>query len=361
MSGEAESSSAQPSAAPSAAAPPPPEPSSGEVAHAPKTLGQTALGLVRRYLRTGGLVLALLAIGLYFTIKSEFFLTVDNIYGILLQSANIGIIAAGLTVVLIAAEIDLSIGSLEALAGAVAAVVIINHGLPVWLGIAAGIGSTVAAGLVSGFFTWKLKVVSFISTLAMLGVAQGIAFLLTNGEAVAGFPTSFTDIGQLTIGNGFPVAALIAIGVFVALHLMLTRTRLGLHIYAVGGNAESAAQAGIKPGRIKLITLVISGLCAGIAGLIISARLDAGNGLFGAQDLLPAVAAVVIGGTSLFGGVGTVVGTAIGVLMITTINDGMVLLNVPDFWQLIVVGCIILGAMVLDQATKSAAALKVRQ
>jgi len=319
----------------------------------------SAGALLRRYLRTGGLLLALIAIGAYFTFRSEFFLTVDNLYGILLQSANIGIIAAGLTVVLIAAEIDLSIGSLEALAGAVAAVVIINHGFPTWLGIAAGLASGVLAGFVSGMFTWKLKVVSFISTLAMLGVAQGIAFLLTNGEAVAGFPTAFTDIGQATIGNGFPVAVLIAIGVFVALHLMLTRTKLGLHIYAVGGNAESAALSGIKPGRIKLITLVICGVCGAIAGLIISARLDAGNGLFGAQDLLPAVAAVVIGGTSLFGGVGTVVGTAIGVLMITTINNGMVLLNIPDFWQLIVVGCLILGAMVLDQITKSAAKMRV--
>jgi ribose/xylose/arabinose/galactoside ABC-type transport system permease subunit len=307
----------------------------------------------RRYVRTGGLVFALLLILTVFTLSSPYFLTQENLFNILLQSANIGIVAAGLTVALIAAEIDLAVGSIEALAGAVAAVLIINSGLPVPLGILLALAAAGTAGAISGFFTWKLKVVSFISTLAMLGIAQGTAFLLTNGQAIAGFPESYRRIGTGEI-DGFPGAALLALAVFVVLHLMLTRTRLGAHIYAVGGNSEAAALAGIKPGRIKLIALVISGVCAGIGGLILSARLDAGNGLFGAGDLLYAVAAVVIGGASLFGGVGTLFGTAVGVLMITTISNGMVLLNVQDFWQQIVVGCIILAAMVLDQLAKAA-------
>lgn len=307
----------------------------------------------RRYVRTGGLVAALALIVIVFSLSSPFFFTKENFFNILLQSANIGIVAAGLTVALIAAEIDLSVGSIEALAGAVAAVLIINSGLPVPLGVLLALGCAGLAGAISGFFTWKLKVVSFISTLAMLGIAQGAAFLLTNGQAIAGFPDSYRKIGTAEI-DGFPGAALLAIAVFVALHLMLTRTRLGAHIFAVGGNSEAAALAGIKPGRIKLIALVISGICAGVGGLILSARLDAGNGLFGAGDLLLAVAAVVIGGASLFGGVGTLFGTAVGVLMITTIANGMVLLNVQDFWQQIVVGCIILAAMVLDQLAKAA-------
>jgi ribose transport system permease protein len=322
-------------------------------AEEPRAVGAAMRARLARSLRTGGLVIALLGIGTYFTLSSQYFLTRENLFNILLQSSNIAIVAAGLTVVLIAAEIDLAVGSIQALAGAVAAVMIIDHGLPVVAGIAIALGSGVLAGAISGFFTWKLKVVSFISTLAMLGIAQGIAFLLTNGQAIAGFPESYRKIGTAEI-RGFPGAALIALGVYVVLHLMLTRTRLGAHIYAVGGNAESAALAGIRPGRIKLIALMISGLCAGIGGLILSARLDAGNGLFGANDLLAAVAAVVIGGTSLFGGVGTVIGTGVGVLIITTINNGMVLLNVPDFWQQIVVGCIILAAMVIDGITKSA-------
>lgn len=319
----------------------------------PRSLRAATQSHARRSLRTGGLVFALLGISGYFTLSSPYFLTTENLFNILLQSSNIAIVAAGLTVVLIAAEIDLSIGSVEAVAGAIAAVMIIRFELPVALGIAIALGCSVLAGVISGFFTWKLKVVSFISTLAMLGIAQGIAFLLTNGQSVAGFPESYKKIGTAEI-YGFPGAAIIALAVFVALHLMLTRTRLGAHIFAVGGNTESAARTGIHPGRIKLIALMISGLCAGLGGLIISARLDAGNGLFGANDLLAAVAAVVIGGTSLFGGTGSVIGTAVGVLIITTISNGMVLLNVPDFWQQIVVGCIILAAMVLDQITKAA-------
>ena len=337
----------------------PGEAAAGTTAAAPATGWRGAVGAVRTSdqlagsLRVVGILIALAGIWLYFSLKSEFFLTQPNIFNILLQASNVGIIAAGLTVVMITGEIDLSIGSLEALAGSVAAVVIIRHGEPVWVGIVAGLGATVLCGLVSGFLTSKLKVVSFISTLAMLGIAQGIAFLLTNGQAVAGFPSPYDKIGTSDI-RGFPGAVVIAIVVFVVLHLMLTRTKLGVQIYAVGGNAESAAYAGIRVGRVKMIALAISGLTAGIGGLIVSSRLDAGNGLFGAGDLLGAVAAVVIGGTSLFGGIGSVVGTAIGVVMIATINNGLVLLNIPDFWQQIVIGCIIIGAMVLDQLAKTA-------
>ena len=312
-------------------------------------------GLVRASgsVRALGTLIALAGIWVYFSIKSEYFFTEPNIWNIFLRSANIGIIAAGLTVVMIAAEIDLSIGSLEALSGSVAAVVIINHGYSIYLGIAAGLAATVLCGAISGLITWKFKVVSFISTLAMLGIAQGVAFLLTNGQAVAGFGDAYDKIGTFTV-RGFPGAAIIAAVVFVVLHLMLTRTRFGLKIYAVGGNAEAAAYAGINPGRVKLYALMISGLCAGIAGIILSSRLDAGNGLFGANDLLQAVAAVVIGGTSLFGGVGNVLGTAVGVLIIESIYNGMILTNVPDFWQLIVVGVIVIAASVVDQLAKAA-------
>ena len=312
------------------------------------------LGRASGSFRALGTLAALGLIWLYFGLSSQYFFTTSNIWNIFLQSANVGIIAAGLTVVMIAAEIDLSIGSLEALSGSVAAVVIIKYGQSIYLGIAAGLAATMLAGLISGLVTWKLKIVSFISTLAMLGIAQGVAFLLTNGQAIAGFGSGYDKIGTATIFDGFPVAAVIAVVVFVVIHLMLTRTKLGLQIYAVGGNIEAAAYAGIKTGRVKLVALMISGLTGGIAGIILSARLDAGNGLFGAADLLSAVAGVVIGGTSLFGGVGSVVGTAIGVVMISSIDDGLILLNVPDFWQQIVIGVIIILAMAVDQLAKAA-------
>jgi ribose/xylose/arabinose/galactoside ABC-type transport system permease subunit len=322
--------------------------------------GEGAIEVLRRGLnrapgsyRVLGTLVALGLIWLFFAMKSEYFFTTENIFNIFLQASNVGIIAAGLTVVLITAEIDLSIGSLQALSGSVAAVVIIQHGYPLWMGITAGLGAAVLAGAISGLITWKLGIVSFISTLAMLGIAQGVAFLLTNGTAIAGFGETYALIGTYAY-RGFPGAAIIAIVVFVVLHFMLTRTKLGLQIYAVGGNREAAEYAGIRSGRVKLIALMISGFTAGIGGLILSSRLDAGNGLFGAGDLLSAVAAVVIGGTSLFGGVGNVIGTAIGVVMIASINNGLILLNVPDFWQQIVIGCMIIAAMAVDQLTKAA-------
>jgi ribose/xylose/arabinose/galactoside ABC-type transport system permease subunit len=316
-------------------------------------LRRWALVRLRRSFRVLGLFLALAVIWIFFAVSSEFFFTKDNILNILLQASNIGIVAAGLTVVVITAEIDLSVGSLEALGGAIAAIVIIREGVPVALGIPMALGVAVLAGAISGVLTAKLRVVSFVSTLAMLGIAQGTAFLLTNGQSVYGFPHAYRAIGTSKIA-GIPTPAIIALAVYVALHLMLTRTQLGMRMFAVGGNAEAADYAGIKVGRIKLYALMLSGFTAGIGGLILSARLDAGNGLFGAGDLLGAVAAVVIGGTSLFGGVGSIWGTATGVLIIATIANGMVLLNVPDFWQQIVVGWIIVLAVMLDQLAKSA-------
>jgi ribose transport system permease protein len=294
--------------------------------------------------RGGGIFGALLVVCVFFSLASPYFLTTTNLLNITLQASNIAVIAAGLAVVMIAGEIDLSIGSLEALSGSAAAVVIIRWGLPVSVGILVGLLVAALASAISGFMTCRLRVVSFVSTLAMLGIAQGAALLLTNGEALAGFPDSYTSIGTARVA-GIPVPVIIAIVTLVLLHLMLTRTRFGTHVYAVGGNAASAAAAGIRPARIKFAALVLCGITAAIGGIILSSRLDAGNGLFGAQDLLSAVAAVVIGGTSLFGGVGGIPGTLGGVLVIATIENGMVLLDVQDFWKQIVVGSLILGAM----------------
>jgi ribose/xylose/arabinose/galactoside ABC-type transport system permease subunit len=301
-------------------------------------------------------LVALAIIWLFFSLSSPYFLTVTNIYNILLQASTLTIVAVGLTIVLITAEIDLSIGSVEALTGSVAAVVIINEGVPVVPGVILALGCAVLVGLINGLVTTKLGVVSFITTLAMLGIVQGIAFLLTNGQAVAGFPDLYHEIGRAKVLNGFPVPAFIALGVVVGCWLLLTKTRLGLHFYAVGANQESAALSGLRPKRVKMIAMVLGSFLAGVGGLILSSRLDAGNGLFGESDLLNAVAAVVIGGASLFGGVGTVVGTAIGVLIIASIGNGMVLLNVAGFWQQIVVGGFIIAAVVNDQATQKGAA-----
>jgi ribose transport system permease protein len=187
----------------------------------------------------------------------------------------------------------------------------------------------------------------------MLGIAQGVAFVITDNAPINGFPGSYLEIGTGRVVGNFPIAIIIALGVIVVVHLMLNHTRFGRHVFAVGGDAEAALLSGIRIGRVKLTTLALSGLTAAIGGLLLSSRLNAGSGEFGTEDLLPAVAAVVIGGTSLFGGTGSVWGTAAGVLLLSSITNGLILLNVQSAWQQIAVGLIIVGAMLFDQLLKS--------
>jgi ribose/xylose/arabinose/galactoside ABC-type transport system permease subunit len=305
-----------------------------------------------RVFRTATAFLALVLVWVGFGIGSEYFLTQDNILNIFQQSANVVIVAAGLTVVLIVAEIDLSVGSMEALSGAICAVVLIKQGIPMALGVALSLMAAIVLGMVSGAATAALRIPSFVATLAMLGIAQGAAFLMVGGSPIYGFHDSFRWIGIGRWGQ-FPVAAAIAIAIVGAVHLLLYHTRLGTHMFAVGGNAQATALQGIKVNRVKTIALAISALTAGVGGVMLSARLNAGDGRFGAGDLLVAVAAVVIGGTSLFGGVGSVIASTIGVLLIVSIQNGLILLNVQDFWQQIVIGVMILAAMLVDRVADS--------
>ena len=304
-------------------------------------------------LRTGSVFAVVGVIWLVFSQLTPYFLTQSNLYNIGIQASNLSIIAAGLTIVLISAEIDLSIGAVQALAGSVAAILIIHHGQSVWLGVAAALAVAVLAGTVNGLMTWKLGIPSFIATLAMLGIAQGVAYVATSNSPINGFPNDYLNIGTGRVFGNFPLVILIAIGMITAADLLLNHTRIGRHIYAVGGNAEAAMLSGITIGRVKLTALMISGFLAGVGGVILSSRLNAGSGDFGTEDLLPAVAAVVIGGTSLFGGAGSVWGTTGGVLLLASITNGLILLNIQSQWQEIVVGLIIIGSMLLDQLLKA--------
>jgi ribose transport system permease protein len=305
----------------------------------------------KRYLRLAGIFVALGGIWLGLALASPYFFTRQNVLNILLQASTIAIIAAGSTVVLIVAEIDLSVGSVEALTGSAAAVLIIKHGVPVAGGIVLALTIGLLAGVVNGYVTVFGRIPSFIATLAMLGIAHGAALLMTGGYPVAGFPHSYSVIGQGKVGP-VPVPVIIAGVVYVILYLLLKQTRFGIELYATGGGRVASALAGIRTGRIVFVAFALSGLLAGLGGVILSSRLDAGHGEIGSGDLLDAIASVVIGGTSLMGGVGSVVGTLAGVLIITSLRNGLVLLNVQAFWQEIVVGGMILLAVLIDQAAK---------
>jgi ribose transport system permease protein len=282
---------------------------------------------------------------------SPHFLTISNILNILLQGSTLAILGSGVTITLVSGEIDLSIASVEALTGVILAVLVVQQ--RVWWPVAT-VFAIIAGGLagsVNGLFTTRYGIPSFVATLAMLGIARGLAYVISNGVAVYGFPEGLLWIGQGKIGGiAFPI--IMAVIVLFALHFVMSRTRFGLNAYAVGGSAEAARLGGVDVARVKMLVMALSGLMAALAGVVLAARLGAGSGNVAESDLLDAIAAVVIGGTSLMGGVGSIAGTAMGVLLIASIRNGLVLLGVSAFWQLVAIGTLILGAVFIDHLTK---------
>ncbi|MBV9327953.1 MAG: ABC transporter permease [Chloroflexi bacterium] len=298
-----------------------------------------------------GVYVALLVMWIVLTIASPFFLTVQNVRSLLIAASTLSLVGAGLTIVLIAGEIDLSFAAMQAFVGSIVALLVIKVGMPWPLAILVGLSCGTFAGVVSGLVSVIARLPTFITTLAMLGIVQGTAFLLTNGQPVTGFPVAYQVIGTGRVGP-VPLAIAVVVVFYVLLYFMLNHTVFGLHIYAVGGNRAASNVVGINSNRIVVGVLALSAFLASVSGVIITSRLGAGSGNYGAEDLLPAVAAVIIGGTSLNGGVGSLLGTFGGVMIIVTINDGLVLLNVSQFWQQVVVGIIIMGAVLIDQAAR---------
>lgn len=308
--------------------------------------------------RTIGAWIGLLALLIFFSLASPIFLTGPNLTNVLGQASNILIVAAGITVVLIVGEIDLAVASIESFAGAFLAVLVIKNHLPLAPGLIVALGASAGIGLVSGLAVSKLEIPSFIITLAMLGIAVGIAYLITAGNPILGFPNTFQQLGQGKIGR-IPYAAILAFIILLATQLMLNHTRLGRHMLAVGGNREAAEMSGIPVGRVKASALVISGLFSGIGGLILASRLNSGFGGNGSSDLINVIAAAVIGGASLFGGAGSMWGVLAGGLVVGCIYNGMVLLNIGEYWNQVVLGIAILGATLVDQISTGSGPLGV--
>jgi len=317
-----------------------------EPSPAERTLASSTAAVMSRLRNASTLVMVVVA-WIAMSIASPHFLTADNIENVLQRSATLALLAMGLTIVLIAAEIDLSVGALEALGASVVAVLMVNEGVPVPLAIVLTIALGVLVGSITGLITVSFGVPSFITSLAMLSIASGAALVVTNGRPVYGLPDSFTFIGSGDV-LGVPVSVLIAGAIAIALILVMKRTRFGLHVYALGDSAWAAESAGLRPARLRVAVLAISAGLASLAGMIIAAELNSGNATIGTDDLLSAIAAVVIGGTSLFGGVGTIGGTLLGVLLIGTLRNGLNLLNVEAFWQQVVIGLMILAAVIFD-------------
>lgn len=325
------------------------DPEPAEVSAAPQA-SRWQLGRVRDY----GIVTTFVLLFVVLSVSSSAFLTSTNMLNILDQNAAIGIIACGGTLVIIAGGFDLSVGAIFAFAAVVSAE-IANHVDPV-VGLLAGVLVGLGLGLVNGLIVTGLKINTFIATLASGYVFRGIATLITGGFLVSVAATSFAVPGTYKF---FDVKFTIWIFVIVAVALgfLLAKTAYGRYVYAVGGNLEAARLSGIRVDRIRAMTFMISGLCAGIAGVLAASQDATGSARAGTGIELAAIAAIVIGGTSIAGGEGAVWRSVLGVMLLALINNGFNLLNIDPFYQSVVQGAIILIAVAVDVwARKSARA-----
>ena len=275
------------------------------------------------------------------SVLNEHFLTIGNVINVLQQLSILGIVSVGMTFVVIAGGFDLSVGSVVALSGSLAALVMMNYGI--LTGVAAGLCAGLLVGLVNGTMVSKLNVSPFIATLGTLVIARGLALGITGGSAVFDLPSGFAFVGTGHL-LGIPIPVIVAFVIFVIGLVVLHTTAFGLKIYAVGGNREASRLSGIKVDRIILATYVICGLTASIAGVVLSARLRAGEPTVGMLMELFSIAAVVLGGTSLQGGEGALARTIIGVLFIGFLENGLNLLNVPYYWQQVIIGTVFVVA-----------------
>jgi ribose transport system permease protein len=338
------------------------EPSAGTLERARILL---ARGLATAGGRGGALVI-LLALVVAFSLVAENFLTVDNLRNILRQYSVPAILAVGQTVVIVSAGIDLSVASTAALSGSVMGVMYAHEGYPEPVALLMGLAAGFAVGAINGFVITKWRVPDFIATLGAFTAVRGVALLVTDGLPVPDYtkakegrtvPETVTTLGADSV-FGIPLIAVVAgvcalIGWFI-----LSRTTLGRSAYAIGGNREAARVSGIRVERVKWSIYVFSGLMAAIAGFMLTGRQGSANALMGEGMELQSIAAVVVGGTNLFGGEGTIGGTIIGVLIIGVLNNGLNILGVADFWQRVVNGSIIVAVVALDQWRRRAAAAR---
>jgi ribose transport system permease protein len=291
---------------------------------------------------------ALIVVFIFLSIASPVFLSADNLFNIGAQTAVVAVIAIGMTLVIITAGIDLSVGSVAALSGVMGVMMMVDLGLPWPLAVLGGTLVGAAAGLVNGLLVSVAGLAPFIATLGMLTVARGLVYIVTNAQAIFGAPDSFRLLGQGVIGP-IPIPILVILLVAIAGYIVLSRTRLGRYAYAMGSNLEAARLSGIPVRRYLTSVYVISGALAGFGGMIAASRVNSGQPNFGIGLELDVIAAAVIGGASLFGGQGTVLGTLIGAFLIALIRNGAVLLDISTFYQQVIIGIVIWLAVLWDQ------------
>lgn len=302
---------------------------------------------IGRLLVRNAMVIVLLLVIAYFSYRSARFATPDNVVTILVAAAPFALVALGQTLVILTGGIDLSVGSVIAVSAMSGAWVSVNMPEALWAAplVAAGVG--IVFGLINGVIVSLFNVPPFVATLGTMTAASGFAYVIGKGAPINGLPAGYGAFANTAI-FGLTIPVILMILGFALIWFLLTRTTFGLRVYAVGGNPTAASLAGVRTKRTLVWVYVASGLLAGISGLMISSRVISGAPTLGAGYELDAIAAVVIGGASLFGGRGTVWGTLLGLLLIQTLNNGLDILVVPAYWQSVIKGALIVAAVGID-------------
>jgi ribose transport system permease protein len=298
---------------------------------------------------------ALIILFLVFSLASPNFMTFDNVVGILLATAVNGVLALGVTFVIITGGIDLSVGTMMTFSAVMTGVFITNMGLPLWIGILGGILAGGSAGLVNGVVISKMKIPPFIATLGMLYATKGLSLVISGLK-----PIYFNDtpvfrelamgsaLGAIIPGFEIPNAVLVLFIAAIIANLILSKTVLGRYTFALGSNEEATRLSGVSTDNWKMVVYMLCGLFAGLGGVLMAARLNSAQPALGAGYELDAIAAVVIGGTSLSGGEGSILGTIIGAFIMSVLTNGLRILSVPQEWQMVITGAIVVLAVYID-------------
>lgn len=300
------------------------------------------------YRKVPGPLLGLIVIMAVFTYLSPYFFTVRNLRDIFSQTSEIGIMAVGSALVIITGGIDLSVGAVLAVSLMVTAWLFKDHSIPFWIALLAGLGVGAFVGFVNGVLITYARIQAFVATLATMSACSGIALFITNGSPITGFPEYYTALTS-TVVFGVPLETIMLIGVYLIAAFCLRYRPNGRALYALGGNEEVARLSGLNVKRIKVGVYVIAGMLAALAGAIVGSRLDSAQPTAGVSDLLSVIAVVVIGGASLAGGSGSMLGTFIGLLIIGVLENGMSLIDVSPNLQPVVIGIAIILAVMTDR------------
>lgn len=290
---------------------------------------------------------SLIILVLFFSLANRYFFTPDNLVSILLSTCVNGVLAMGVTFIIITGGIDLSIGTVMTFSAVMGGVSVVSWGLPMWLGVVVAIATGALCGCISGLLVSKLKIPPFIATLGMMMVTKGLSLVISDARPVY-YPEGFNKISLGTLIPGIPNAVLIFFALAIIASFVLNKTLLGRYDFAIGSNEEATRLSGVNTSRWTTIIYIVSGIFCGIAGVLMASRLGSAQPALGQGYELEAIAAVVIGGTSLSGGTGTILGTVIGAFIMSVLTSGLKIMAVPQQWQTVVIGIVLIFAVYMD-------------